>query len=290
MDIQEELLFQTYNDDKCLYIYNDLFSYKSLMILVSFLLLYYKFLNLEYVKKKLKQEILELKTIDTSKYLNKDDKYIRFNFIGIDKQYIINWKDYEFMEDNFFSNLVKYSNENIVDYNTDEDYNRIISIFQSIKYRKVLIIEQEEDKDDANNNIYSNRCVKNNLYYILKLLEKWAINDDILNKYIIEKISDCDYREIQMENLKENIDMLSSKKSIYLNNVFKCENCKGGFTELFNHNDVCKYHDGVYALHANRWDCCGNTKDHSGCKTGKHIKIINQYSIDTMRHTYELFC
>ena len=235
-----------------------------LLFIVSGPFLYYNHLKYKVKKQCIKKEIYE----NDIKSLNIDDKYIVFNFFGTRKQYVINWKDYEFMEDNFFSNLVKYSENNLITYNTDEDYDIVKSIFQSIKYRKSLIRDE-----------YS----KSNLNYIVNLMEMWSINDDIINKYIKDKIDEYEYNELQKEFIQDNLKLLSSEKIFYLNYVFKCELCGVGFTELTNHKQSCKFHYGGFIQNASKWGCCGNSKEHTGCRVGYHIKNINSYDIDKIK-------
>jgi len=206
-----------------------------LLFIVSGPFLYYTYLKYS------KRQIYE----NDKKFLNKDDKYIIFHFIGTGKQYVINWRYFEFMEDNFFSNLVKYSEDNIIHYNTDKDYDIVKSIFQSIKYRKILITVEIHNKTNIND--------------MVNILDEWCINDDILNEYIIVKTNEFDYKELQEEFIREKRNLLSSKESIYLNNVFKCELCMGGFTELTNHKHACQLHKGSF-------------KDHIGCIVGYHKK------------------
>ena len=238
-----------------------------LLFIVSGPVLYYTYLKYS------KREIYE----NDKKFLNKDDKYIIFHFIGTGKQYVINWRDFEFMDDNFFNNLVKYSEDNIIHYNTDKDYDIVKSIFQSIKYRKILITGEIHNKTNIND--------------MVNILDEWCINDDILNEYIIVKTNEFDYKELQEEFIREKINLLSSKESIYLNNVFKCELCMGGFTELTNHKHACQLHKGSFVLHANKWGCCGNSKDHIGCIVGYHKKNMNENENDNnnINQIYNLF-
>ena len=273
MDIEKEIDNVDYervlkeNNNTLFNIY--LIDYSLLFIIIVYFIYYYKLnYNIKFPSEKIKNtEKTKYNIIDNIidntnyiSYLNEDDKYIVFNFIGTDKKYIINWKDYEFMSDSFFSNLVKYSEDKIINYNTNEDYELVKSIFQSIKYRKIIISEEIYNKTNLNN--------------IVNILDKWSISDNILNTYIKDKINEYKYREIQEEYIQENIKLLSSEKASYLTYVFKCELCGAGFTELTNHKNACKYHNRNYNFNVNKWGCCGNSIDNKGCNIGYHKKNI----------------
>ena len=278
-------LFQIYGE-KCFYENNDdLFLHDDfmrvcLLIIMGVLVSYYYYLKYKHKRYIFKYETYFKNDNPTNiieedmKLLDSNEKYIIFNFIGTSKKCVINWADYEFMEENYFSNLVKYSEKNIIIHNTDEDYDIVKYLFMSIKYRKILI-------DEYINN-------KTQLYYVEKLLEKWAINDSLINEYIIKKKNECDYKDIHVETLKESMNILSNKKTIFLNHVFNCENCKCGFTEITNHENACKYHTKNVSSLSNRWECCGNNREHAGCKVGYHVKKFNKHEVDNIRMIYDL--
>jgi len=222
------------------------------------------------------EQLTDYKIDDDINLLNSDDKFIIFNFIGTGKQIVIDWKNYEFMKDNFFTNLVKYSDTQIINYNTDEDYDVVKFILQTIKYRKnIMFVENVSSKNQT-------------LYNMLELIDKWSIEDELLTKYIIEKINDNDYKQFQENFINENLKLLSSRKLIYLNYAFECIGCKEGFIELTNHYESCIYHTSEYVLHARKWQCCGRTNDNWGCKKGYHIKKMDDIDLSNMEAIYNL--
>ena len=79
-------------------------------------------------------------------------------------------------------------------------------------------------------------------------------------------------RKIAFHWRQNEIDLLTQYKNE--NNTLLCKICGTGFNEKENTSNSCKYHTGKFVFHANRYECCGKTKDIECCKICYHVETI----------------
>jgi hypothetical protein len=154
----------------------------------------------------------------------------------IPKEYYTRYLDFDW----FFSKMIEFDSIDTDNtYTLWEDKNAILSIFDSLKFSKLVVHE------GVSNEYLENLCD-------MWLVPKWikiALND----------------RRVKLEN--EKYDYLSEQ-----NKVYQCKNCFVGFKLRENKIDSCKRHMGERLIN-NRRLCCGSlfTEPNAYCVIGYHV-------------------
>lgn len=146
-------------------------------------------------------------------------------------------------EEWYITRLINYDKPNDQgEYKIFEDEEVFTNIIESFRH-KTLIISDNKKID-----------------YFFHLADKWC-----LPKWLLELI----------KKEKEKKDIFKNTMLNILNNPIKlCKICGTGFNEKENTSNYCKYHPGKFVFHANRYECCGKTKDIECCKIGYHVETI----------------
>jgi hypothetical protein len=184
-------------------------------------------------------------------YKRKDNNNIIYNYIMTIKLtlrdgIIIIPKDYysKYLSfDWFFSKMIENEKDNNGDeYTLWEEKNAILSIFDSLKFSKLII----------------HRDVS--LEYLSSLCEMWLVP-----VWIKDALKD------RQEFQDRKNDDYESK----INKIYECKNCNVGFKLYENKNDSCKFHKGILLRDNNqkRYSCCGSvfSAKESQCIIGYHI-------------------
>ena len=161
----------------------------------------------------------------------------------------------------FFSNLIKYSFDNEKTYDSKENNiiieifeskNVVISLFDSIRFQKLVI------HSDVS------------LEYLYTLADYWCAPE-----WIKDEIDTRD---------KLNPIVKSSKKLLELQEyIFRCKNCYCGFKLSENESDSCKTHTFNITQTTMIFACCGGDIDADKCRIGyqippdDYIEVFNNY-------------
>lgn len=150
-----------------------------------------------------------------------------------------------FCEEDWFLSIMigaEYLENDNNTYEIWEDYKSVISIIETLRYQKLIILEGV------------------NIDYFKSLSEKWCLPDWVLK--------DIDNEKIFRNKIFTKNDKLEYIKNNY---IFSCSNCKIGFKMTENTNKSCKRHlygrDNIQQL----FTCCGQAEPLSHCIEGYHI-------------------
>ena len=157
----------------------------------------------------------------------------------IPKDYYKRYLEFEW----FFSKMIEFKkNDNDDDeYTLWEDKNALLSIFDSLKYSKLVV-----HKDVS-------------LEYLISLCDMWVVPD-----WITKSVLDRKRKESEMyDSTKEH------------NKIYMCTNCKVGFKLHENENDSCKFHSMSVCLSNGRYYCCGTSMQsvRTFCRVGYHVPM-----------------
>ena len=201
------------------------------------------------------------------KYLNQgSNTIIRIIFYNSKNNLIIDMKEFEFIEQDWFlSLLLKYNKDDemkldengYIIYKTDEDYDLFKSLIKTVQYNKLILYNTV------------------NLDMLYHLGEKLCIPENTLD--IIKTNKNIDN---EMQNLNK---LFTKKELIYLRQTFKCKLCRQGFTHLNNKDKSCKYHISLYNINGGFYSCCGKSIDEEPCKIGKHVPEITTNEIELIK-------
>ena len=142
--------------------------------------------------------------------------------------------------------------EELSKYSLWESKNVVLSIFDSLRYNRLIIYE-------------------NNLEYFLSVAEKWCAPE-----WLVDAIKN------RKNNVNDVHSVLTEASTTLDGGIKKCLNCSIGYNPLDNSSTSCKFHS--YSLSFRIEDnscytCCGyrpykDYEDHiysCGCKIGYHI-------------------
>lgn len=162
---------------------------------------------------------------------------LRDGKLVIPKDYYSKYLDFDW----FFSKMIQFEKDSgDTEYTLWEDKNALLSIFDSLKFSK-LVIHKDVSLD-----------------YLSSLCDMWIVPDWIKE--------DLEKRRIQQEC--ENIDYNND-----YNKIYKCKNCYVGFKLHENKSDSCQFHNmGINRVNG-RYLCCGTSSmtPRVFCKIGYHI-------------------
>ena len=131
-------------------------------------------------------------------------------------------------------------------YDIWEDYKSVISIIETLRYQKLIILEGV------------------NIDYFKSLCEKWCLPEWVL-------------QEIDNEKIYRNKVFSKNDKIEYIKNnyIFKCKNCQIGFKMVENTRHSCKRHVNSRDQVQNLFTCCGKVEPGSYCAEGYHIPAVS---------------
>ena len=162
---------------------------------------------------------------------------LRDGKLVIPKDYYSKYLDFDW----FFSKMIEFENDSCNnEYTLWEDKNALLSIFDSLKFSK-LVIHQDVS-----------------LEYLSSLCEMWIVPEWI-KQGLEEK------RKQQEEERKHNNN--------HYNKIYMCKNCGVGFKINENKNDSCNFHNLGIRSENSRYYCCGSlhTTENTFCRIGYHI-------------------
>lgn len=146
----------------------------------------------------------------------------------------------------YLSGLVNFnSEENKI--SLWEDKNVVMSIFDSLKYKKLIVHENVS------------------LEYLYILADMWCVP-----KWLIDEIK-------EKQRLQKN-QQINEKLNIF-HHTFSCIHCSSGFREINNTPNSCKHHRSVFNHSTNKWNCCGGTHDSEPCVIGFHVAKIYDFNL-----------
>ena len=140
----------------------------------------------------------------------------------------------------FFSKMIEFdSMDNNNEYTLWEDKNAILSIFDSLKFSKLVVHEGVS------------------IEYLENLCDMWLVPE-----WIKSALQD---RKNKIEEEKYDYESEGNK-------IYQCKNCGCGFKLRENKSDSCKKHPLGYGQNG-RYYCCGvsNTVHNSWCLVGYHV-------------------
>ena len=155
----------------------------------------------------------------------------------IPKEYYKHYLEFDW----FFSKMVEFdSMDRDDDYTLWEDKNAILSIFDSLKFSKLVLHDGVS------------------IDYLENLCDMWLAPDWI--KVALQE------RRVKIEDAK--YDNVSEH-----NKIFQCKNCEIGFKLRENKIDSCKKHRLPVMTQNNRYYCCGalHNQPNTFCVVGYHI-------------------
>lgn len=158
----------------------------------------------------------------------------------IPKEYYKRYLEFDW----FFSKMISFDlmNEDS-EYTLWEDKNAILSIFDSLKFSKLVVHDGVS------------------LDYLENLCDMWLAPEWI---------------KIALHNRKHIIEQEKYDNNSENNKIYQCKNCGMGFKLRENKNDSCKRHRlGVNVN--NRYYCCGalQTEPSNFCCIGYHVPVNN---------------
>ena len=167
-----------------------------------------------------------------------------------DKSFIITKKELlSFCDESWFLSILvntPFIEDDTNEYEVWEDYNTILSIIETLRYQKLIVLENV------------------NLDYYLGLCDKWC-----LPTWIID--------EIQNKKKNNNNNDLHTKIMNYIENnyIFKCDNCTIGFKISENTNTSCQKHRYSFDGIQRKFLCCNTSDVNNFCIKGYHISNIS---------------
>lgn len=173
--------------------------------------------------------------------MNKDNSKIILEIVCRNKSFFIPKDELlSFCDEDWFLSIMvsaDYIENTNNRYEIWEDFNTVISIIESLRYKKLIVIDGV------------------NLEYLEALCDKWCLPDWIFK---------------DIDNKKKNKNVSKVFEYIYNNYIFQCVNCNIGFKMSENRENSCTRHlfkkDPIYQI----FPCCGKTDSESFCKSGYH--------------------
>uniref|UniRef100_A0A6C0KFG9 Uncharacterized protein n=1 Tax=viral metagenome TaxID=1070528 RepID=A0A6C0KFG9_9ZZZZ len=155
------------------------------------------------------------------------------------------------IEEWYIPNLILFDKELRKEYNIFEDFNTAMSIIESIRHRKLLILSTDV-----------------NIHYLKALAKKWTCPE-----WLIDAINNQVAKEGLKKHRKCNSELLYIVERLL--NPVECKKCGIGYDYMKEHNEnECKFHSSTLNL-SRIWNCCGSEEPASYCKQGYHIPNID---------------